>query len=335
MNNILVVNINWLGDAVFSIPVFKALKHNFPKSRVSCLCVPRVKKVLEFCPLIDDIIVYDEKGKHRWPWSKWSLIQNLRRQAFDVAFLLHRSATRAWLVYLAGISHRVGYSKNKHLLTHPVAFNDIGLHRLDVYLKVLEDYGLEVKDRVCELNFNLKDAESLDVLLRAKGIEPEEKIVVLHAGGNWELKRWPPFHFVRLIEGIYEMFKIKVVLSGSHSDVEYCQSLNQQAHNQAIMVAGETTLGQSLALYHRAEVMVSSDSGPLHLAHSVGANVIGIYGPTRPGITGPRGTGKAKILFKDVGCNKAPCYHLGCLSNICMQTVSVNDVLEAIQTFLR
>ena len=70
MNNILVVNVNWLGDAVFSTPVFKALKDNFPKAKVSCLCIPRVKKVLEFCPFIDDIIVYDEKEIHFWPWTK-------------------------------------------------------------------------------------------------------------------------------------------------------------------------------------------------------------------------------------------------------------------------
>ncbi len=334
MNNILVVNVNWLGDAVFSTPVFKALKDNFPQARVSCLCVPRVQEVLKYCSFIDEFIVYDEKGRHQWPWAKWSLIGDLRRRSFDVTFLLHRSMTRALLVYLAGIPIRVGYSKSKNLLTHPVDFNDEGIHRADLYLEVLESYGLRVNDRSCRLNLKLEDAGGLDQLLQSKGVEPQEKIIVLHTAGNWKLKCWPAFHFVRLIEGIYDQFSMKVVLSGSRGDLEHCQSINGQAHNQAIVLAGETTLGQTLSLYHRAEVVISSDSGPLHLAHSVGANVIGIYGPTRPEITGPRGTGKARILFKDVGCNKAPCYHVGCTNNICMQSITTNDVLETIQTFI-
>ena len=67
MNKILVVNVNWLGDAIFSTPVFKALKTDFPQARISCLCVPRVKEVLAHCPDVDEIIVYDEKGRHRTP----------------------------------------------------------------------------------------------------------------------------------------------------------------------------------------------------------------------------------------------------------------------------
>ncbi|MBI3601595.1 MAG: lipopolysaccharide heptosyltransferase II [Candidatus Omnitrophica bacterium] len=334
MNNILVVNVNWLGDAVFSTPVFGALKDNFPKARVSCLCVPRVQEVLKFCPFIDELIVYDEKGSHQWPLAKWFLSSDLRRRSFDAAFLLHRSTTRALLVYLAGIPIRVGYSKAKNLLTHPVDFNDEGIHRSDLYLEALESYGLKINNRTCRLNLNLEDAKRLDQLLQGKGIDPQEKFMVLHTAGNWPLKRWPAFHFVRLIEGIHDRFNMKVILSGSRGDWEHCQSINQQARHQAMVVAGETTLGQALALYRRAEVMISSDSGPLHLAHSVGANVIGIYGPTRPEVTGPRGAGKAKILFKDVGCNKAPCYHAACTNNICMQTITVDDVLETIQTFI-
>ncbi|MEI7998334.1 MAG: glycosyltransferase family 9 protein [Candidatus Omnitrophota bacterium] len=334
MNNILVVNINWLGDAVFSTPVFKALKDNFPKARVSCLCVPRVKKVLELCSFIDEIIVYDEKGKHFWPWAKCSLVADLRRKCFDVAFLLHRSATRGVLVYLAGIPQRVGYCKTKSLLTQPVDFCDDGIHRRDVYLKVLEAYGLKIKDKTCQLKLNPEDVKQLEVLLEAKGITHKDKIIVLHTAGNWELKRWPASSFVHLIESILERYQVKIILSGSYSDLEYAQSINQQAGNRAVVVAGQTSLGQSLALYHRAKVMISSDSGPLHLAHSVGANVIGIYGPTRVEITGPQGVGHSEVLFKDVGCNKSPCYYLGCTSNICMQAITVEDVLKAIQKFI-
>jgi lipopolysaccharide heptosyltransferase II len=333
MNNILVVNINWLGDAVFSTPVFKALKDNFPKSRISCLCVPRVKKVLEFCPFIDEIIVYDEKGAHFWPWQKLFFINELRRRAFDAAFLLHHSVTRGLLVYLAGIPQRIGYCKAKWLMTHPVVFQNENIHRADVYLKVLESYGLKIKDRSYELTLSSKDNKDINELLEAKGINPGEKFIVVHTAGNWDLKRWPASYFAQLIEYVQTKLNVQVILTGAQSDLEYCQMVNEQAQHQGIMLAGETTLGESLALYRRSQVVISSDSGPLHLAHSVGANVIGIFGPTRPEITGPRGIGKAQVFFTDVGCNKSPCYHLNCSNNVCMQAIMVNDVLEAIQKF--
>src|SRR5580698_5646366 len=162
MNNILVVNVNWLGDAVFSTPVFKVLKKTYPQARISCLCVPRVKEVLQYCPYVDKIIIYDERGKHRFPWRKWKLIRYLRKEKFDAAFLLHRSMTRALMVYLAGIPLRIGYSKSKAFLTHPVAMKSGDVHRCDYYLKVLEGYGIKVQDRLCELRLKEDDMQSLD-----------------------------------------------------------------------------------------------------------------------------------------------------------------------------
>src|SRR5208283_21428 len=131
MNNILVVNVNWLGDAVFSIPVFKALKKTYPQVHLACLCVPRVKEVLQYCPYVDKAITYDERGKHRSPWAKWKLIRYLKKEKFDAAFLLHRSMTRSLMVYLAGIPLRIGYGKLKVLLTHPVVMRQEDVHRSD------------------------------------------------------------------------------------------------------------------------------------------------------------------------------------------------------------
>ena len=329
MNNILVVNVNWLGDAVFSIPVFKALKKTYPQARLTCLCMPRVKEVLQFCPYVDKIIIYDERGKHLFPWRKWKLIRYLKKERFDAAFLLHRSMTRALMVYLAGIPLRIGYGKLKGLLTNSVPMKAEDIHRCDYYLKVLEGYGIKVQDRLCELRLNLADMQNLDIKLSTAGISLTESYVVLNAGGNWDLKRWSPDSFAILAKRMNQESGLKIVLSGGNKDKEYCQRIAQAADIGAVVLAGETTLGESLALYKRALVVISTDSGPLHLAHSVGADVIGIYGPTRPEITGPRGSGRFQILFKDVGCNKAPCYHLACTNNVCMQSVTVDDVCQA------
>lgn len=331
MNKILVVNVNWLGDAVFSSAVFKELKHTYPRARISCLCVPRVRDVLQYCPYVDEMIVYDERGEHRFPWTKLALIAQLRGQRFDAAFLLHRSMTRSLLVFLAGIPLRIGYGKAKGLLTHPVDRDDQEIHRADFYLKVLEGFGIRVHDRTCELRLEARDAASLDLILAKNGIGGKDEFVVVNTGGNWELKRWSAVAFASLARRLWQDLHLRSVFSGAQKDKEACQRIASQAGVDSVVLAGETSLGESLALYKRAAAVISADSGPLHLASSVGADVIAIFGPTRPEITGPRGHGRSQVLFKEIGCNKAPCYHLTCGNNVCMQSVTVDDVCEALK----
>lgn len=331
MNKILVVNVNWLGDAVFSTPVFKALKKAYPHAHITCLCVPRVKEVLSYCPYVDKIIIYDEHNKHRFFWRKWKLVRYLRKENFDAAFLLHRSLTRSLLAYFAGIPLRIGFGKFKGLLTHPLVMNPEGLHRSDYYLKILESYGIKVHDRLCELRIKLEDMQSINVKLKNAGIGLSDQYVVLNIGGNWELKRWNSDSFSHLAKRLSQELGISIVFSGSEKDREESQRIFKGAGIKAVVLAGETSLGESLALYQRSLAVISGDSGPLHLAHSVGANVIALFGPTRPEITGPRGRGKAEILFREIGCNKAPCYLLSCTNNVCMQSVMVDDVFKAFQ----
>jgi len=330
MKNICVVNVNWLGDAIFSIPVFKAIKSAYPGSRVVCVCVPRVKEVLEHCPYIDELFVYDEKGRDRFLWRKFAVVLKLRTYKFDIAFLLHRSMTRALLAYLAGIPERVGFSKCKGLLTHPVAVPEGDMHRSDRYLKVVESYGIKVIDRSCELSVEPALTERIDAALKSFGVG-QGPVAVLNTGGNWDLKRWPARQFVLLARRLVEEFHYHVVFAGGPKDRDPCQALAREAGVPVTVLAGATTLGESLALYKSSSVVVSADTGPLHLAHAVGANVVGIFGPTRQEVTGPRGIGQSRVLFKAVGCNNSPCYLLSCRDNKCMQAVTLEDVLEAVR----
>ena len=332
MNNILVVNVNWLGDATFSTPVFRALKKKYPRARISCLAVPRIKEILEHCPDIDEIIIYDEKGEHWYPWKKLELIFNLRKKKFDAAFLLHRSVTRAFLVFLAGIPIRVGYATKKRsgFLTYPI-LNAQDMHRSKEYAKVIEDYGIPVEDEVCRLEVSSKDISAVNEKLAKMGIDSAQAFIVINPSGNWDLKRWPAARFSLLINRLVRDCGAKILISGAEKDIFLAEDIARQSGVNPIIWAGQTTLSQLLALFKRAKVVISNDTGPLHLASSVGTDVIGLFGPTRPEITGPLGTGRAEIIFKNVGCNKAPCYHLNCPQNDCLGAITVDDVLQAYQ----
>ena len=333
MKNILVVNVNWLGDVIFSTPIFKALKEKYPQARIFCLAVPRVKEILESNSYLDEVIEYDERGKHFSPWGKFKLIHDLRRRRFDIAFLLHRSWTRALLVYLAGIPQRVGYDAKKRggFLTHKVRLAAEPLHRSDHYLRVIEDFGVTVKDRTNFLSIDRTARSDIEKMLTQHGVSPSDFLVALNTGGNWDLKRWPKSYFVQLMEYLSVHSSWKIVVPGSSQDQSDVQEMIALSRKQVINLAGKTNLKQLIALLARVDVAVSADSGPLHMANAVGTPVVGIFGPTRPELTGPRGSGEKKFLQKDVGCNRAPCYYLDCPSNVCMQAVSVEEVFNAVQ----
>lgn len=331
MQNILVVNMNWLGDVIFSAPIFKALKEKYPQSKVSCLAVPRVKEILECIEGVDEILIYEEEGKHKSFLGKLGLIVQLRRQKFDAAFLLHRSLTRALLVYGAGIKHRIGYDTKGRapFLTQAMAEPTQRLHRSDYYLKLMEDFGVTIKDRRCILKVDVQAKLNADLILKEKGLL-DQRFMVIHPSGNWDLKRWPIEHFSLLIQRIIEEGKWKVALTGSSDDRELVQQIIKDLPVKPVILTGSLSLKELMALMQKAALVISGDSGPIHLASGVGAKGIGLFGPTRPEITGPRGSGKIQILQQDVGCNREACYHLKCPSNLCMQAIPVEDVLDAV-----
>lgn len=335
MKNILVVNVNWIGDVVFSTPVFRALRHHYPDAKICCMAVPRVVPVLQCCPYVDDVIIYDDQGADKWLWRKWMMIRRLRRFHFDAAFLLHRSWTRAFLVYLAGVKIRVGYDLKDlgRLLTHTVDVPDPGCHRSDYYLRVIESYGVPVSDRTVEVVPRQDDRIQIRSYLALKGVGETDFLVIVNAGGNWDLKRWSKENFALLVEHLTRQMRAKVVLTGAEKDIPLVNDIRDQSRSDAIVLAGKTQLPTLFALMERADLVISSDSGPLHIASSVGTDTIAIFGPTRPEVTGPRGRGCSVVLQKELPCNITACYRLDCPDNQCMRQVVVDDVLREAGTF--
>jgi len=333
MKKILVVNVNWLGDVVFSTPVFRALREKYPHAKISCLAVPRVVNILKQVPFIDEILVYDEKGADRFLFGKLKLISRLRGKGFDAAFLLHGSWTRALLVFLAGIPIRVGYAtKNRGwLLTHPVSMDKGLVHRSDFYLKVPETLGIVTGNHATVLELDDEAVEHVNSMLSNFQIQDGDFCVVAHIGGNWNLKRWPVENFAKLFDALVEEFKAKVIVCGGEDDVALAREVSGLSKYPLYHLAGKTSFNELAALMKKASVVISADSGPMHIASSVGAPVIGLFGPTHPTVTGPRGSGRSILIRHDVGCNAKPCYYLKCPDNVCMKAITVNNVIQKIR----
>lgn len=331
---ILIFNVNWLGDVLFSTAVIRNIKRNFPGSFLACVIPSRCYPVVKGNPYLDEVIIFDEKDRHKGLLAKLDFVSQLRDKKFDTVFLLHRSLTRALLCRLAGIAQRIGYHTQKRafLLTKniPMPAKD-SLHRIDYYLNVIEKAGLRVEDRFPEFFFSEIDERFVADFLRKQGVSPGEYLVVINCGGNWLPKRWPKLHWALLADTLIRELKVKVLISGSTSDVPLAKEISRAMREKLFIACGGLTLNQVGALCKRADVFISADSGPLHIANASGAKkIIGLFGPTSIELTGPYPLTHVTLLQKNVGC-KIPCYKIRCQDNQCMKAITPQEVFEQVK----
>ncbi len=328
---ILIFNVNWVGDVLFSTAAIRNIRRNYPESFIACIIPGRCYPVLKGNPHLDEIIIFDEKERHKSTLSKLKFVQLLKEKKFNTAFLLHRSFSRALICRLAGISERIGYYTHKRgfLLTKGIKQPPKdALHRIDHYLRIIEQAGLRVEDRYTEFFIEEGDLKFVETFLDKNAVGGNDFVVGINPGGNWLPKRWPKEHWARLSDKLIEEFRAKVVITGGALDLPLAQEIKGLMKEKPIFACGVFNLKQFAAFAKKADLVISADTGPLHIANAVGAKrIIALFGPTSPLITGPCPNKNTIILQKDIGC-KIPCYTVSCKDSRCMKAITPEDVIE-------
>jgi lipopolysaccharide heptosyltransferase II len=330
---IVVFNVNWLGDVLFSTPALRALRKAHPDAFIACLVHPRTRQILEGNPNIDELIIFDEKQDHKHLFNKFKFISEIRNKKFDTVFLFHRSFTRLMLMVLAKIPNRIGYKAKKRsslFLTKRIPVPKQAMHRVEYFLNILKNCAIEPDSKAYEFFVDSASRQKAKDLLRQNNISLADFTVIINPGGNWLLKRWSPERFSSLANQLTEKFKAKIIIAGSLKDVPLAENIAGQMKTKPLIVCGQTSLKELGALIELCRLFISADSGPMHIAVALNVPTIALFGPTSPEVTGPIGKGKIKVIHKDIGC-KIPCYNVKCKDNRCMQAISVEDVLEAVE----
>ncbi len=332
---ILIFNVNWLGDVLFSTATIRNIRRNFPDSFIACVIPSRCYPVLKGNPNLDEIIIFDEDDRHKSIFERFNFIRSLKEKDFDLVFLLHRSFSRALICRLAGIPKRIGHytKKRSFLLTQKIMPPPRdSLHRIDYYLDIIEHAGLKVEDRYTEFYFSEEDTISVREFLSKNSVNDKDFIVAINPGGNWLSKRWPKEYWAELADKLIEKFQAKVVITGGHNDHNLAEQIKARMKFKPIIACAVFNIKQLGALAKMASLFITADTGPMHIANSVGAKkIIAIFGPTSPEITGPCPLNNAVILQKNVGC-AIPCYNLKCKDNRCMKSITPDDVIKAVKS---
>ncbi|MFT5206754.1 MAG: heptosyltransferase-2 [Candidatus Omnitrophota bacterium] len=325
---ILIVGVDWLGDVMMSTPLIRAIRKTYPEAFLAYSTTQRCLPLLKDNPHLDAVIAYDEKVFLLGILDNIRLWFKMREYHFDQAWFLHGSKTRAFVAFLAGIEKRLGFlRKNRnifytHAITRPSALE---VHRGDIYLGLLECKTPELDAERMEICINAEELQAWQKQAAHLGVEEKSPYIVLHIGGNWEAKRWDALKFRALIKKLINAGYF-CVLCGTKSESELTQlTLKDIPKTQAITLAGLTSLRELACLIKNAQLLVSNDSGPIHLAAGVATPAVGIFGPTSPALTAPRGLDVFEAVYQRIGC-EAPCYYQACDSIACMDAISVDDV---------
>jgi lipopolysaccharide heptosyltransferase II len=311
MNRILVVLPNWFGETLFATPFLRLLRTLRPNAFLATLGWPQCRDILLHNSRVDELLDYDEP-RLRWrPWTLWPLLATLRARRFDAAFILRRSLSRTALLALAGIPERIGFDNAKRgwLLTRRIPVAPEPRHKASAYLPLLEAVGGSSSlDGPYEYVVTEEERRSAQALLHEQGIGDNRPFVILHPGANWPHKRWAPERFAQLGDRLVAMHHVQVVMTGQAGDVALAESIRQMMREPVTMLVGRTTLRQLGGCLEQAQLVISNDTGVLHLAAALSRPVVALYGPTSPALTGPLGHPTRTIVLRHPGCcPRIPC----------------------------
>jgi lipopolysaccharide heptosyltransferase II len=332
---ILIYQVNWLGDILFSFPLLRAIRKKFPEAYITCVVVPRYIDLLVNNPWVNDIHALSDNNNLLYLHEKFSFIRMIYNEHYDMSISLKASRSKAIMSKLSGISERIGFAGKKAHFTKEVEIPEARIHRADMFLALSGVLGVEEADPEYEYFVSDIDREKANKVLHEVG-GGTRPIITMNPGGNWDLKRWPLANYIKLAKMIMKEFKNhEIMITGAKKDMVIAREIVSEIKDErCYSVAGKTGLNDLAVLFKRSELVVSADSGPLHLASAIGATTIGLFGPTHPEITGPRGKGRNIVIFKDVDC-RIPCYETICPKNLdCMKEITPDEVLETVKYIL-
>jgi heptosyltransferase-2 len=308
-----------------------ALRSAFPAAEIVVAANPLVSELFRHHPYCDRVLVYDKKGEHKGVRGLVRFSSILRRERFDLAILLQNAVEAALMTFLAGIPRRAGYATDgrRILLTHAVTVGEEerGLHHTRYYLRMLASLGITGGDG----NLRLSCTDE-DLAWARKQLGSGVAFAVNPGAAYGSAKRWYPERFAAVADRLSSEYGARIVLTGGPAEAEIGRDIAAAMGIPPLDLIGRTTVRQLMALLSLCRLVVTNDSGPMHVAAAFDVPVVAVFGPTDHTTTSPL-TERNRIVRHEMDC--APCLLRQCpTDHRCMTAVTVEDVLRAARELL-
>jgi heptosyltransferase-2 len=356
--NILVRGVNWLGDAVLSVPALQRLREAKPRARLALLAPEKLAGLWEGQPFMDELLLFSPGD------NPWQTARRLRAKKFSAAVAFPNSLRSALELWLAGIPQRAGYAGpgRQVFLTHPVppragalamrkrsaaeiqsliARADLpspippSAHHIHDYLQLVAALGASAEPLPPRIAISQEEVEKIAARLGLPSARAGQPFLGLSPGAEYgPAKRWPAESFVAAGLAIHRATRCRWIIFGGPADREVAHfiatGLGQYLPGQAVInLAGQTTLRELAGALKCCRLLLTNDSGPMHLAAAVGTPVVVPFGSTSPEMTGPVWFAGAEIL-RAPGIPCSPCFRRECPIDFrCMRKITPEAVVAA------
>ena len=331
VRRILLIKPSSLGDIVHAMPTLAALRERFPQAEVTWLVKRQWASLVEVIKGVDHVCAV-EQGLMGW----LGRVPDLRAAGFDLVVDLQGLFRSGAMARLTGCTRRVGFAKAREgspwFYTQRVTVPSVAMHAVDRYLLVAEALGAA---RPNEPRFDFidrrEDRHAAEALLARAGLPASSPWIAMNVSARWETKRWPPQQFAEAADRLVDTRGIPIVFMGGPAERPETRAVMMLMRRKAVDLTGQTPVGLLPSLLRHATVLVTNDSGPMHIAAAVGTPVVALFGPTDPVKTGPYGQGHV-VLSHAVECR--PCFRRECSRAVvleCLTGVTSEQVVRAVQ----
>ena len=335
---ILIVSPNWIGDAVMAQPLLQLLKEIYPAAVIDVLAPAWVSPVWRAMSEVDSVVETAFRHGALQLKARWRMARQLKKGAYDQAYVLPNTLKFALIPWLAGIRKRVGYlGENRYGLLNVIHHDDkLAPRGMVAFYAALARPAARVvpgADALPRPRLHVAGDAAARVMTEL-GLTPGAPLVVFAPGAEFgSAKRWPAAYFGQLAQSVLQLKQqAQVVLLGSAKDRPVTAEVLEWTP-ATIDLAGSTSLTQAIALIARAAAVVSNDSGLLHIASALNRPVVALYGPTDPGHAPPF-SDVAQAIYLNIDC--APCRQRECplQHHKCMRDMLPEQVWQALKPML-
>lgn len=336
IRKILVRGVNWIGDTILTLPTLEGLRRLVPQAQITLLARPHLCSLLIHSPLVDGLLPYPAGRGAALVHLERDLIADLRGRAYDLALILPRSLRAAIIPYLAAIPCRIGYGANHRsvFLTH--AFKEteqlLRLHQVEYYYHLLTPLGAGGAWHMPDLPTTAEEDTWVDSFFTAAGIGAHHTLIAMNPGSTYgSAKCWDPVKYVQLGRRLLTFPRTRVLLVGGRDNAALIEFISLSLNGRAL-VAVDQDLIRLTAILKRCRLLITNDTGPMHIAAAVATPVIALFGSSNPITTGPLGQGHT-IIMRQAPCS--PCLKRHCpTDHRCMEDITVAEVEEAALRYL-
>ena len=297
-----------LGDFLCSVPALRALKDRFPGAELTYIGLPWAREIVERYRYVDRFLEFPGycglEGVASRPKVVHEFLDEARAYRYDLAIQMHGDG-RVSNGFVAQLGARVSLGYRRRSVELPKELDvelemDDGEHEVLRWLRLVGALGAV---GTVEIEFPLTpgDRTEAESVLAESGVAPADLVVVLHPGAKEATKRWPAIGFARVGDSLSEQVGARVLITGSRDEMDVARAVASEMREPARVVAGRTSLGGLAALLGRAQLLVTNDTGPSHLAAAIGVPSVVLFGPTEPGRWAPLGVAAHRALWSGPG----------------------------------